>query len=494
MKPNERSSINSFIGFSAPETPKLLVLNNFLSDFFPYQESNTKKYSFDDFKELIVCEEGDAEKKKQLIDSFNYYFSTFSGENLLSKKTTKIYFPLHKNMLVPGDYTLRHLLYQLYINGSAYSSDTQEIENKLKDYLYCNSVGTNRILSFLCEHIASSTLRMPGVTKENLRGEQWFIDLAKKFVRDLNTVVTSDNYRLFDYYRKADYLATLLSFYVVLYFIERTNIVERHKKGVKTVILCKGSANSTVDNKELHRLAVKNFAGIRERIVSLYSKYLKSHLSSESGVEQKVTFIRKDDGIHYSFPEGDISSFEDFVEQKMGIRMKNMNRNEKLIKILGLEDKESSTLSIESFVMKFTSFLKNRSGSYLIKLMSTLSSTGRDIDFVFPRNRSKHKFFAMSEQMADFFVRLFLSCNDTTFADYDSFVDWLEDEYNICVRKSKKLDGYLGYIHSTISTKAYHQNELDFIDTLTRINALLKISDSGYIIILPEHKGGFNLL
>lgn len=491
MKPNEKS-INSFIGFSAPETPKLLVLNNFLSDFFPYQENNTKKYSFDDFEKLIVCEEGDIDKKKQIIDSFNYYFSTFSGEKLLSKKTTKIYFPLHKNMLVPGDYTLRHLLYQLYINGNAYSSGTQEIEKKLDEYLYCNSVGTNRILSFLCEHIEHKKLKEPGVTKENLRNDTWFIDLAKKFVRDLNTVVTSDNYKLFDYYKKADYLSTLLSFYVVLYFIERT---KRYKRGTKAVILCKGSANSTVDNKEFHRLAVKSFASIREWIVSLYSTYLKSYLSTENGSEQRLTFIKKENDIHYKYPDCDnCIDFEAFVEEKMGIRMKNLNHNEKLIKILGLDKNKSSTLSVDIFVVKFTSFLKNRSGSYLIKLMSTLSSTGRDIDFVFPRNRSKHKFFAMSEQMADFFVRLFLSCNETTFADYDCFVEWLENEYNICIRKSKKLDEYLGHVHSTISTKAYHQNELDFIDTMTRINALLKISDSGYIVILPEYKGGFNLL
>ena len=490
MKINESSTIAEYIGFSAPETPKLLVLNNFLSDFFEQIEDAKIEYSYKDFNDFIVCQESDEEKREKLIDSFNYYFSALSGKNILSKKTKKIYFPLNLKMLVAGDYTLRHLHFQLFMGGNNII-DISAFKEQLADYLYSNSVGTNKLLSFIWDKITTEATTKKTSISYRKDNRTWFNNLSKKFYEDIMTMINSENYKLFDYYKKADYLSTLLSFYVILYIVERTNQLRRKPNNV---IVCKGSYNST-ENKMFHRMSVKNFANIRERIFTLYDEFLIDKFS----FNDEIKLVKKDDEIfvvekEQSSEEENHISFEDFVNKHELIRSKNMNTNKKLISIMGLDSKSDVILKNDVFVSKLISFLKAKKGSNIIKIVSTLSSTGRDIDFVFPRNKTKHKFFAMSEQMADFFVRLYLTSIDSKFADYSSFLIWLEERYNICIKKSEKLDKYLKNNNLNIYSKEYYQNEKDFIEILERINVLLKISDSGYIIILPELKGGFNLI
>ena len=55
-------TLASYIGVSGPETPKYLLANNFLSEFFqPDQSDKLKRFMYDDFSNagILTCEEDD---------------------------------------------------------------------------------------------------------------------------------------------------------------------------------------------------------------------------------------------------------------------------------------------------------------------------------------------------------------------------------------------------------------------------------------------------
>ena len=84
-KVNERE-LASYIGISGPETPRYLLVNNFLSEFFlEDKRGKEQQYRYKDFfdKKILICEEDDEQKKKQLEESFNYFFKRFSGEHMI---------------------------------------------------------------------------------------------------------------------------------------------------------------------------------------------------------------------------------------------------------------------------------------------------------------------------------------------------------------------------------------------------------------------------
>ena len=96
-KANERE-LASYIGISGPETPKYLLVNNFLSEFFLEDaRGRERQYSYEDFldEKILICEEDNDQKKKQLKESFNYFFRRFSGEDMiLFSEKRHYYFPL----------------------------------------------------------------------------------------------------------------------------------------------------------------------------------------------------------------------------------------------------------------------------------------------------------------------------------------------------------------------------------------------------------------
>lgn len=78
-KSNE-SKLASYIGISGPDTPKYLLANNFLAEFFRDDETDYEsQYTYEDFKKkkIIYCEEDNEQKRKQLEESFGCFLSSF---------------------------------------------------------------------------------------------------------------------------------------------------------------------------------------------------------------------------------------------------------------------------------------------------------------------------------------------------------------------------------------------------------------------------------
>lgn len=128
------------------------------------------------------------------------------------------------------------------------------------------------------------------------------------------------------------------------------------------------------------------------------------------------------------------------------------------------------------------------------KISSTLPTCGKDIDFIFPKSSSKHKFFALSPSLLEFYVRMYLAKEDRTYAYLDNFLLHLQERYGICIQKTEEMDRILKKMHIKVPFQEFRQNEQALLDTLDEINCLIRLSDSGYVVTLPEEKGEFTLL
>ena len=163
-------------------------------------------------------------------------------------------------------------------------------------------------------------------------------------------------------------------------------------------------------------------------------------------------------------------------------------------KMFALEGVKEKTYPSEEFVMRYIDMSKARKGSALSKISSALNTCGKDIEFVFPKTRSKHKYFALSPSLLEFLVRLYLAKEESTYAYLDNFLDFLQEKYGICIQKNDQMDKMLKKLHMKVPFQEFRQNEQALIDNLDEINCLIRLSDSGYVITLPEEKGEFTLL
>ena len=113
---------------------------------------------------------------------------------------------------------------------------------------------------------------------------------------------------------------------------------------------------------------------------------------------------------------------------------------------------------------------------------------------VFPRNRSRQKYFAMSETLTEFYVRLYLARKNLKYDYLDNFIEDLQSRYRIILKKSPEGERMLKSMHIALSAQEYAKNQAAFTDMLNSINCLIKLSDSGYVVTLPEEKGAFKLI
>lgn len=489
-KGGESKGLAEYVGFSAPEIPKYLILNNFLSCYFDFRKADKNlSYSFDDFKNVLTCEENDKDHFEKLKRSFNEYFSQYTGSNMMARKEKFLCLPINKNMIIIDENTpLRNLPHRL-MKQSKYNSD--QLEKDLTNYLYDDSVGTNEILSFLCSNLekANNTKKKSESETTDEEKQVYFKVLAEKMSEDLKIVLTNINFTELDYYRKIEYLSTLLTFYAVLYIIKRPT-----RGGKKTpVIICKGSGDTNNNSNELHRACIVNYVKIREGFNTLFKDYFTLCLN-KSQIDTIV--IKSKSGYISVVDQGNEIDFSEFIKKnELGSPNDKINNNSKLLKAFTLKyDSDSKSFSKNDFILRYIIFLKNISGSSFSKTSSTLPTLGREAGLVFPLSRTKYKYFALSEDLSEFFIRLYLSSTEREYDYLDSFVIWLQERYDICIVKSEKLERYLKSINAKISAKDFIQNEEALIQNLTNTNCLIKMSDNGYIVTLPEKKGEFRLL
>lgn len=492
----KESKLASYIGISGPETPKYLLVNNFLSEFFLEDErGKERQYSYRDFldKKILLCEEDNDQKKKQLEESFNYFFRRFSGEDMiLFSKKSHHYFPLKPQMLRSATYNLRHLLYCM-IPGIEKEEVFREVQDLLSEYLYSSADGVSYLMSVICEKYFGRD----GWKRAERRNYEFdmlragnFRNVRKNFGEDLYKLLEHRFFRNLDFYKRYDYLATLLDFYVIQFIINKKAVTLN-----RGYVLCQGS--SRLSNGDAYHLAcVQNYSEIRFVFQTELKEFYIKCLKEEQVDNQDIVVENTDDEIFVIGKSGKKEMIQ-FVRQVFHSSFKLDAKGSlypSIRKVFALDGVKEKTYPAEEFVMCYIDMSRARKGSALSKISSALNTCGKDIEFVFPKTRSRHKYFALSPSLLEFLVRLYLAKEESTYAYLDNFLDSLQETYGICIQKNDQMDKMLKNLHMKVPFQEFRQNEQALIDNLDEINCLIRLSDSGYVITLPEEKGEFTLL
>ncbi|MCM1191937.1 MAG: hypothetical protein NC123_07625 [Butyrivibrio sp.] len=517
---SKTDALAAHVGVSAPETPKYLLLNNFLSDFFESRKHEEDSYSFEMFcrSKKLVCQESDPEAVNDLKRSFEEFFRYFTGRELLSgikSGQDKIYMPISLDMLGSANINLRHLLYHMVSCGNKSNrSNAEQMQRKLYEYLYGDTTGIYNIVSRFCENGEKRDSRVNSSSGfEDLKQISFFRVLSRQFNEDINILLTHHNFISQDFYKRLDDLAVFLTFYVVLFFVNRVR--------ESPVLLCKGSTSNSLNEGGLHRACISNYQSFRDDFSNLLAKFYADRMKGasqnggedpdkngsetdihggETGEKQEESIAQKRiDSVRVSNKQGIICvndlKLMDFANRFLDAKYKNDSKlYQKAENVFGLEPGKYVDLSIADFVEYYLQLTGKISGTNQKRIFSVLQSSGKEIGFVYPPTRSKFKYFAMSGELTAFLVRLYLAKKDLPYDFLDGFMQFLETSYGINLRKNKKTDKLLKKYQVRVTQQEFGKNEEAFLDTLDSVNCLVRLSDSGYIVTLPETKGEFRLL
>lgn len=108
---------------------------------------------------------------------------------------------------------------------------------------------------------------------------------------------------------------------------------------------------------------------------------------------------------------------------------------------------------------------------------------------IFPKSNANQKYFAMSANLTEFYVRLYLAEKGQQYDYLDNFIDHLESRYHIVLIRTQNSEKLLKTIKPKLTAQDFLNNKAAFIDTLNSVNCLVKLSDSGFVVTLPEEKG-----
>lgn len=485
----ENEGIAAYIGIAAPETPKYLLTNNFLAEYFEISK-NGEEYGFASFMEKGVLYTEDEANKERLSKSFDRFLERYMGEEVIREENRRLkdnkhfYFPLIPEMLTGSNATLRHILYHLQVIGGL---DYVDMQKKLDHYIFDDISGLNYVLKILFRSKECGTR----YKKQEKQIEHWsslsqaeqsrMKRLGKKLNEDLDTLLTNEYFLKLDFYRRYYYLSILLTSYVIQYILER--------KDGTIGILCKGNPLDNRLGGMLHRACCNNYEDIR----NLFPSLLKNHYE---GMTRKL--IKGGEHLTFLGQNGLVMvngiPFQDFTAEVTGRKTRNSIEYERLIKSFGLNENKEKMIPVEEFVLRYIDLTKTRRGSTLTKISSTLSTSGKQIEMIYPRSNARHKYFAMSKSLSEFYVRLYLARQGRKYDYLDNFLEDLQRRYRIIVTKSAEGDRRLKSVKPKLTVQDFARNKAAFIDTLNSANCLIKLSDSGYVITLPEMKGDFRLI
>ncbi|MCI8464396.1 MAG: hypothetical protein HFI63_00825 [Lachnospiraceae bacterium] len=500
--------LSAYIGVGGPETPKYLLANNFLSDFFQtLSEKKMPEISFHRLKEagILSCEE-EQEYEKQLKISFDRFFQHFSGVDAIKSnyKNKKFYFPLHPQMLKSGTFNLRHLLYNM-LPDIEQEKKFRWFQTLFLEYLYKETTGVNYLLSELCQAVFQEDYRKAPTPKDpeftKLFEKKLYRRVCKNFEEDLYCLLTHPFFRKMDFYKKYDYLATLLNTYVIQFIITRDAV---SRGSARSYVLCQGSATShSLIGGAFHRACVQNYARLREVFPREMKQYYLLQMERETD-ENGLIYLWESEGTVYagknqeSALKGQEESFRMFANRVFHSHYKKKAESSLFESVKRafriLEEGKPYRFDKEQFVTFYIEVSQARKGAALTKISSSLSTCGKDLEFIFPKNSSRHKFFAFSPSLLEFYVRLYLARRDRTYAYLDNFLADLEERFSICTQKTEQTDRMLKKMRLKVPFQEFRQNEQALLENLDEINCLVRLSDSGYVITLPEEKGEFRLL
>lgn len=263
------------------------------------------------------------------------------------------------------------------------------------------------------------------------------------------------------------------------------------RKGEKAYFLCKGRPLDERLNGEIHRACCHNYTDLRELFPTLLKDFYRETLIAFVGEEEQLLLLAQDETI---WVQGEI--FDTVMKEISGGNQRTRGKitYERLLQGFGLMDGQEKYMAIDEFLLRFTNLIGSRQGSSLQKMTSILSTCGKQIDMVYPKTNVNSKYFAMSESLSEFYVRLHLARKRLQYDYLDNFMNDLVERYRIVIEKSVESEKYLRGTKPRLQAQEFRKNRQAFLDTLNAANCLIKLSDSGYIITLPEAKGGFKLI
>ncbi|MBU3126236.1 hypothetical protein [Clostridium tagluense] len=500
------NSLAAFIGVTAPELPKYIVANNFLTCFF--DEYKLGKLNYELLNERFICEEASQDTKEKLFNSFDEYIDEYAGYRILKKDKTKYYyFPINEKMICGYKTNLRNLLFHLLSHADGF--EDYKIKEKLRKFLWDdNSIGCSKMINTVMSRFNPDVdTKKKTSSSEDGFGTQinklYFKELGNSLLKDLDLMFRSEYFCKLDFYKKYDYLSTLLTSYVVFFTVYRGN------NGKAPTILCKGSTHDSLNTGDFHHACVTVHGKIREGYTRLLEEYYSSLFITEGNKSDKLSLYLKDQLVMVKINDKNMK-FSKFVNDDLfdttiekgtdKQKKRKQHKIESLIEYFDIKEKDSVQIRKEHFVIKYANFHKKQNGSNIIKISSVFSSSGGAIDFIFPKTAGKFKYFALSSTLAEYFVRLYLSdkkVNENlklTIGYLNDFVNWLGERYGIYFTNNEKLELFLKEADITVKASEFNMNKTALIENLTSINCLIKVSDSTYIVILPEEKGEFKSL
>lgn len=494
-KDKANDGMAAYVGVSAPETPKYLLTNNFLCEYFEQTGDEARAYCFQELEDSKVLDTEDIVNREQLQVSFDCFLKRYLGEDTIREGNRRLkegkhfYFPLIQDMLISSSYTLRHILFHLQNLDDDF--DYNDMRKKLADYIFHDTVGINHIFKILFRNQEGEIRYRTKPESTESTQSFWAMlneaehrrmkKLGQCLNEDLNTMLTHEYFCKLDFYRRYNYLSILLTGYVIQYIVRR--------KGANACLLCKGAPQDNRLNGMIHRACCSNYADIRGLFPTLLQKYYSEVFSKSADEEGTLRLLAKEGIVMI---EG--RSFMEFTTEALGSKKRNTIEYDSIKKAFALEENIEKPVTSEEFALRYINLTRTRRGSSLTKISSVLPTSGRQIDFIFPQNNAKQKYFAMSGSITEFYVRLYLAGKHQQYDYLDNFMEHLQERYHIVLTKSQRSDKMLKTIKTNLSALDFAKNKMAFIDTLNSINCLIKLSDSGYVITLPEEKGDFKLI
>ena len=482
----------AYVGITAPETPRFLLANNFLLEYFEPFGKAEQEYNYETCIAMETLYTEDEKNERQLRYSFDRFLRKYLGEDSIREGNSRLnrnrhyYFPVTQNMLASSTPTLRHMLF--YLQNIGKNFDFKKTQALLEQYIFQDDTGINHIFRILFQNQEEKSRLKSGVDKKAVdsfwsmlesaeRGRM--VKLGGQLNGDLETLLTHRYFCGLDFYRRYNYLAVLLTSYVIQYIVCRA--------GSSACILCQGAPIDSRLNGAVHRASCNNYANIRKLFPKLLTNFYKDAITKNP--ENEILRIRASEQEIYI----NNKEFNAFFRENNLARKTNLHY-EDIRKTFELGEGEERKLSVEELVMRYIDLTGSRRGSTLTKISSTLPTSGRQIDMIFPRNRSRQKYFAMSETLSEFYVRLYLARKNQKYDYLDNFIEDLQNRYRIVIKKSAEGEKMLRSMRITLNAQEYAKNQAAFTDMLNNINCLIKLSDSGYVVTLPEEKGAFKLI
>lgn len=319
-------------------------------------------------------------------------------------------------------------------------------------------------------------------------------DLRRRFGKDFRNHLMSPLFKPYDSFRRLNSLMLLLNFYTTIYMVFRA------MNGGPAYILAKGSADLSSSESTLHSAALSSFSDIRERIFQLSEEYycdaIKSYLSRNKSSKRKTSDMLC---MYVQLQEKSLTIkienliWEDLRDSLTSARAKEV-LDQIVIDYLQLGETKT-TINVRDLAKAFVDYSKKRASSAR-KVSAIFGVQGQQAKFVYPRRNSSHKYYAMSQDLTELFLRLYLAdqaAPGVYSAPLDDFTEWLSREYGIYICYSSDLVSFL----RSRSIKApifsdFEQNRIDFINTLDNLGALEKRSDNSYIVEIHGIAGGQN--